>query len=103
MNLEVLVHAMSEEGDNELVDIVLRSMSSVWWEVRATLEGTAEECAKELVEMSQEEAGRVNRRQFIGGVTYNCLEVLPLAGLPSLRGDAPPSSRKLTETPAGPP
>ncbi len=94
------------KGRNDLlVNLILRSMGSVWWKCRISLLGTTKECAEVFVEMGQEETGVISRGEVDGwnGHAYYCLEPLLLAARPFMRGAAPPSSRKLTETPILPP
>ena len=45
--------------------------------------------------------GCLGARREIG--PYYCLESVPLAAIPLMRGSAPPPSRKLTEVPSSPP
>lgn len=88
--------------------VVLRGVAAVGGEGGrvVTLERAAEEGAKVSVEMGEEFAVKsTGQGEFwaAGLKTYYCLEVVPLAGLFSMRGAAPPSSRKLTFVPALPP
>ena len=74
--------------------------------------GAAEESTKVLVKVGEElavggvswlSAGFDCGLWTLGGKTYYCMDEVPAEGLFIKRGAAPPSSRKLIETPLSPP
>jgi hypothetical protein len=104
MNLQLSVELETKEGRNVLVDLVLRSVTTISRVVSTSLQGAAEENTEVFIQVGQEGA-KMCQLIFEGcnRKTYYWLELVLLAGRFFMRGAAPPPSRKLTEAPIIPP
>lgn len=88
------------------MDFVLAGIACIGWVTWLPDHGASEEDTKVLVQVSQEHARKAVSGELsliIAIATHYWFDEVPLAGLFIINGTAPPSSKKLTETPDIPP